>query len=173
MLFEPVERITKRILRQYNRHPEGWSVLVDNKGDVLVIGPSSGYRLKLVPLNPREYTGVGVRLGRSKGLRKIAKDIPPYGFRPLSREETRDLLSAIRRRGRPTDKRIKELLEMKPVPTWEIDEKRPEAVVTGPLVAHPNLSAISKGQKELEAKLAVEADKLFRRKYPLRARIYG
>jgi hypothetical protein len=62
---------------------------------------------------------------------------------------------------------------MKPVPTWEIDERRPEAVVTGPLVAHPNLSAISKGQRELEAKLAVEADKLFRRKYPLRARTYG
>lgn len=173
MLFESVEQITKRILYQYNRHPEGWSVLVDNKGDVLVIGPNSGYRLKLVPLNPKEYTGVGVRLGRSKGLRKIAKDIPPYGFRPLSHEETRDLLSAIRRRGRPTDKRIKELLEMKPVPTWEIDEKRPEAVVTGPLVAHPNLSAISKRQRELEAKLAVEADKLFRRKYPLRARTYG
>ena len=173
MLFEPVEQITKRILRQYNRHPEGWSVLVDNKGNVLVIGPSSGYRLKLVPLSPQEYTGVGVKFGRSKGLQKMVKNLPPYGFRPLSREETRDLLSTIHRKGRPTDKRIKELLEMKPVPTWEIDKKRPEAVVTGPLVAHPNLSAISKRQKELEAKLAVEADKLFRRKYPLRARTYG
>jgi hypothetical protein len=173
VIFEPVEQITKKILNQYNRHPEGWSVLVDSKGDVLVIGPSSGYRLKLVPLNPREYTGVGVRLGRSKGLREMVKDIPPYGFRPLSRQETRDLLSAIHRRGRPTNERIKKLLEMKPVPTWEIDERRPEAVVTGPLVAHPNLSAISKGQRELEAKLAVEADKLFRRKYPLRARTYG
>ena len=173
MLFEPVEQITKRILRQYNRHPEGWSVLVDNKGNVLVIGPSSSYRLKLVPLSPQEYTGVGVKFGRSKGLQKMVKNLPPYGFRPLSREETRDLLSTIHRKGRPTDKRIKELLEMKPVPTWEIDKKRPEAVVTGPLVAHPNLSAISKRQKELEAKLAVEADKLFRRKYPLRARTYG
>ena len=173
MLFEPVEQITRRILDQYNRHPEGWSVLVDSKGDVLVIGPSVGYRLKLVPLSPREYTGVGVRLGRSKGLQKMAKNIPAYGFRPLSREETRDLLSAIHQRGRPADKRIKKLLEMKPVPTWEIDEGRPEAVMTGPLVAHPNLSAISKSQRELEAKLAVEADKLFRRKYPLRAGIYG
>jgi len=173
VLFEPVEQITKRILRQYNRHPEGWSVLVDNKGNVLVIGPNSGYRLKLVPLSPQEYTGVGVKFGRSKGLQKMVKNLPPYGFRPLSREETRDLLSTIHRRGRPTDERIKELLEMKPVPTWEIDKKRPEAVVTGPLVAHPNLSAISKRQKELEAKLAVEADKLFRRKYPLRAGTYG
>lgn len=173
MLFEPVEQITKRILRQYNRHPEGWSVLVDNKGNVLVIGPSSSYRLKLVPLSPQEYTGVGVKFGRSKGLQKMVKNLPPYGFRPLSREETRDLLSTIHRKGRPTDKRIKELLEMKPVPTWEIDKKRPEAVVTGPLVAHPNLSAISKRQRELEVKLAVEADKLFRRKYPLRARTYG
>jgi hypothetical protein len=100
VIFESVEQITKKILSQYNRHPEGWSVLVDSKGDVLVIGPSSGYRLKLVPLNPREYTGVGVRLGKSKELREMVKDIPPYGFRPLSREETRDLLSAIHRRGR-------------------------------------------------------------------------
>lgn len=174
MIFEPVDQITSKILRQYNRHPEGWSVLVDNKGDVLVVGPSSGYRLKLVHLSPGEYTGVGVRFGRSQGLRKMVKNLPPYGFRPLSREETRDLLLVIHRRDRPTDERIKKLLEMKPVPTWEIDGgKSSGAVVTGPLVAHPNLSTISKRQKELEAKLAIEADKLFRKRYPLRARTYG
>lgn len=173
VIFEPVEQITNRILNQYNKHPEGWSVLVDSQRNVLVVGPSSGYRLKLIPLNPREYTGVGTRIAGSKRLRKIVEDVPPYGFRPLSHEETRNLLIAIHHKGKSRTKQINELLEMKPVPTWEIEKRSPEAVVAGPLIAHPNLSTISRRQRELEAKLAVEADKLFRKKYPLRARIYG
>ncbi len=173
MIFEPVDQIIRRIMGRYNRHPEGWSVLVDSKGDMLVVGPSSGYRLKLVHLSPGEYTGVGVRFGKSQGLRMMVKNLPQYGFRPLSREETRDLFLAINRGDKPADKRIKSLLEMNPVPTWDIDEGWPGAVVTGPLIAHPNLSMISRRQKELETRLAMEADKLFRRKFPLRAKTYS
>ena len=62
VLFEPIDQVTNRILDQYNRHPEGWSVLVDSQRNVLVVGPSSGYRLRLVPLNPQEYTGVGTKI---------------------------------------------------------------------------------------------------------------
>jgi len=56
---------------------------------------------------------------------------------------------------------------------WELEKKRPNAVLTGPVIAHLDLSTISKSQKELELKLTIEAEKLFRNKYPHRAAIYG
>lgn len=170
---EPVESLMSRILNQYNRKPEGWTVLTDHKGNVLVLGPKVGYRLKLIPLNPEEYTGVGTRIGGLKEMRRVAKGFPSYGFRSLSGTESKELLNTIHRGGTVQNKLIKELLGMKPVPTWELREKRPKVVLSGPVIAHPNLSAISKGQRELEARLAIEADKLFRKKYSQRAAIYG
>lgn len=170
---EPIELVIERILGQYNRKPEGWSVLTDQRGNVLVLGPGLGYRLKLIPLNPQEYTGVGARIRGSEEIQKIVEGIPSYGFRPLSREETRRLLEGVQQGGALQDKLIEKLLGTKPVPTWELQERRPEAILSGPVIAHPDLSAISRGQEELEKRLAVEAMKLFRKRYPLRAGIYG
>jgi hypothetical protein len=169
---EPIESLMRRIMRQYNEEPEGWSVLTDHKGSVLVLGSRMGYRLKLIPLNPQEYTGVGVRIGSTKELRKIVEGVPSYGFRPLSGMETKKLLSTIHQRGAVQHRLIQRLLGMKPVPTWELEKKVAKTVLTGPVIAHPNLSAISESQRELEMKLAVEADRVFRKKYPGRAAIY-
>lgn len=169
---EPIESLASKIMSQYNRDPEGWTVLTDYRGNVLVIGPKAGYRLKLIPLNPQEYTGVGVRIDGLKKMKRTLERDPSYGFRPLSSMEAKELLNASHQ-GHVQSKLIGKLLEMKPVPTWELDKEKPEAVLSGPIIAHPNLSAISRSQRELEAKLASEANKLFRRKYPQRAAIYS
>jgi len=169
---EPIESLMRRIIDQYNKKPEGWSVLTDHKGNVLVLGPRMGYRLKLIPLNPQEYTGVGVSIGDAKEIRKVVEGVPSYGFRPLSGMETKKLLSTIHQRDAVQNRLIKELLGIKPVPTWELQKKETKTVLGGPVITHPNLSAISKSQRELEVKLAVEAYKLFRKKYPGRAAIY-
>ncbi|MCK4434696.1 hypothetical protein KAU92_04335, partial [Candidatus Bathyarchaeota archaeon] len=68
---------------QYNKKPEGWTVLIDRKGNMLILNPRVGYRLKLVPLNPREYTGVGVKLNSLNEMQKVTEGVPSYGFRPL------------------------------------------------------------------------------------------
>ena len=171
--IEPVESLMRRILDQYNKKPEGWGVLTDHKGNVLVLGPRTGYRLKLIPLNPQEYTGVGVRISGIKKKRRIVEEFPSYGFRPLSSRETKELLNTFHQGSAIRNKRIKKLLGMKPVPTWELQRKELKAVLSGPVIAHPNLSAVSKSQRKLEMKLAVEADRLFRKRYPQRAAIYG
>jgi hypothetical protein len=158
-------------MNQYNKKPEGWTVLTDHKGNVLVLGPKTGYRLKLIPLNPQEYTGVGIEIDGPKEKRRVAEGVPSYGFRPLSNTETEELLNTAHQRY-TLNKLINKLLEIKPVPTGELKKKKPKAVLSGPVITHPNLSAISNSQKELESKLAVEADKLFRKKYPGRAAIY-
>ncbi len=173
MSAEPIESLMSRIMDQYNRKPEGWTVLADHKGNVLVMGPNVGYRLKLTPLNPQEYTGVGIMIDDLKEVRNAVKDVPSYGFRPLSYTETKELLKTIRQGDTLQNKLIKKLLGVKPVPALEIPKNDIGAILSGPIITHPNLSAISKGQKELESRLEMEADKLFRRKYPHRAAIYG
>jgi len=168
---EPIESLISRIMRQYDRKPEGWTVLTDHKGNVLILGPKAGYRLKLIPLNPQEYTGVGMKIDGLQEMRRLADGTPSYGFRPLSSTQAEELFNTFRQEAQ--SKLINEILKTKPVPTWQLRKKRPEAVLGGPVITHPDLSAISSSQRELEARLAVEADKIFRKKYPYRASIYG
>jgi hypothetical protein len=54
-----------------------------------------------------------------------------------------------------------------------LEKKKPKAVLNGPFIGHPDLSTISESQRELEAKLKIESLKLFKKKYPYRASIYG
>ncbi len=171
MSAEPIESLISKIMRQYDRKPEGWTVLTDHKGNVLILGPKTGYRLKMIPLSPQEYTGVGMKVDGLEEMRRVAEGVPSYGFRPLSRTEAEELLKTVQIGAQ--SKLIDRLLSVKPVPTWELRERRPGAVLGGPVIAHPDLSAISKSQRELEARLSLEADKVFRRKYPYRASIYS
>lgn len=170
--IEPIELLMKKIIRQYNRKTEGWSVFIDRKGNVLILSPKVGYRLKLVPLNPREYTGVGVRINGLDEMHLAMEGVPSYGFRPLSKGETGELLDAVHQGNTDKNELIKRLLMMEPVPTRELRKRGSGAVLSGPVIAHPNLNDISKSQRELEKKLTLEAYKLFRKKYPHRAAMY-
>jgi hypothetical protein len=161
----------KKILDKYNRKPEGWTVLVDFKGNMLVVGPEEGYRLKVIHLNPYEYTGVGIKVESPEKIQRSIEGGPSYGFRPLSSSQTEELLKNLHGEDFQ-NKLVRKVLETKPVPTWEL-KKKPRAFLGGPIIAHPNLTAISNSQRELEAKLAAAADKLFRKKYPHRAAIYS
>ena len=105
-------------------------------------------------------------------MRRAVEGAPSYGFRPLSSTETKELLNIVHQ-GIVQHRLIDKFLEKKPVPTWELESSRPDAVLSGPLIAHPNLSSTSKSQRALESRLAVEADKLFRKRHPHRAVIYS
>ena len=168
----PIELLIPKIMNQYNKQPVGWTVLTDPKGNVLVLGPNKGYMLKTLRLNPQEYTGVGTEIEDTEDLRRVVELGPSYGFRPFSKKEAEALIRNLSQRDKQ-NRLISQLLRKKPVPTWELEKKKPSAVVSGPIIAHPNLSAISKSQRELELKLKFEVDKLFRKKYPNRAAIYG
>ena len=172
MSFEPIEQVIERIMNLYNKNPGGWSVLIDQKGNMLVLGPRTGYKLRLIPINPREYTGVGVKIQGLEEIRETLRGIPSYGFRPLTRYKMKRFLDSIQQEGLIKEKLIRELFRIKPVPTREL-QVRTEAILSGPIITHPDLSAVSKGQRELEARLTMEAERLFRMKYPSRARIYG
>jgi len=169
---EPVGRVTEEILSQYNRRPKGWSVLADQRGNVFVLGPSSSYWLRLIWVNPYEYTGVGIKVDDSEKMRSIVEGAPSYGLRPLPRGSIQKILRAFQRNGSVEGGLAEELLSIKPVSTGELQKRRPDAVLSGPIITHRDLSAISEGQRRLERRLALEAEKLFRKKYPLRSGMY-
>jgi hypothetical protein len=159
-----------KIINRYNDQPEGWSVLMDHKGNLLVLGPNNGYMMRIIPINPQEHTGVGVKIDNSQEIRNFLKGAPSYGFRPLSTRQTKKLLNDFRRG--EEQRSISELLDKKPLSISELQKKKPKMVLGGPYIRHPDLSTISKSQRLLEARLKIESEKLFRKKYPLRASIY-
>jgi len=137
--IEPLERISESILAKYNKNPNRWSVLADHRGNLLVLGPEVSFRLKLVPLSPDRHIGVGVEISRPKGILRVVEGTASYGFRPLSRDEGARLLEAIRQ-GDLERGLVRRLLGISPVSTREIQEMKPEMVVGGPVILHPDLS---------------------------------
>jgi hypothetical protein len=169
---EPIESIVNKIKNGYNKHPVGWTVLSDLKGNILVLGPNEGYMLRMISLNPQEQTGVGIEIDGLHETRKLLRGAPSYGFRPLSNRKAEEILNSFSYTER-RNKLISEILERKPVSSSEIENNKLKGVLSGPIIAHPDISTISERQKELEFKLKIEAEKIFRKKYPYRASIYG
>jgi hypothetical protein len=170
--FEPIEKVIERIINLYNENPRDWRVLIDRRGNALILGPEIGYKLRLIHINPQEYTGVGVKI---QGLEEIQENlihVPSYGFRPLTKYRTKTFLDSIKNQDQRQEKLVRELFKIKPVPTPKLQGET-ETILSGPIITHPDLSIISKGQRKLEARLTMEAERQFRLKYPSRARIYG
>ena len=65
---EPAEKIVPRIIEQYSERPRGWHIMNTPRGEVLVLSSDSAFQLKLIPLNPREFTGAGVELPESNDI---------------------------------------------------------------------------------------------------------
>ena len=168
---EPFELITRDITKKYNDNPLGWKILLDHKGTMLVLGPRKGYMLKLISLSPEEQTGVGIRIESLDEIRKLVDGLPFYGFRPLSLLQAKKLITEFRCEKQSNI--ISKILMQKPIRTTEIENKEPRVVLQGPVISHPDLSTISRRQSELESKLRIEAEKLFRKRYPKRAEIYS
>jgi hypothetical protein len=169
---EPLDSLLKEILSRYNENPRGWRVFADAKGNMLVLGPGTGYRLKFLSLNPADVMGVGVDISMDEA-QGMPLGVPSYGYRPLSHGDVAQLFSSLHRNGPVPQGLIDGLLGIRPVPTWDLKGESSRGVLTGPIIAHPDLASISRGQRELDAKLTLEVDKLFRAKYPFRAGIYG
>ena len=168
---EPIESLMPRILSKYNRKPSGWIVLTDRHQNVLVLGPKTGYRLKLIQLNPSKFTGVGVSIRNTQKIRKQVEGSPSYGFRPLSSSAVEQLITSGDSGHIPRDL-VNEFFNLSPVPLGDLNKTRPKAILSGPVLVHPNLNVLSTSQKKLDAKLSYEADKLFKTKYSYRAEMY-
>ena len=113
MVTEQIESLMPKIVKRYNNHPGGWNVLIDYKGNLLILGPNEGYMLKMIPLDPQKYTGVGMKISDPDEMQRLVGGAPSYGFRPLSTRNTERILDSFRR-GEDQHKLISKLLEKDP-----------------------------------------------------------
>lgn len=171
MSTQPIDSLSKKIINRYNKQPVGWSILRDLKGNVLIVGPKKGYMLKVVTINPQEYTGVGMEIENPNDIRTLLKGAPQYGYRPLRKGQAKELLNSFQQ-SQTHNNLLSNILKRKPVPTWELRKNKPSLILNGPIIGHPDLSTISKSQRKLDIKLKIEAQKLFKTKYPNRAEMY-
>lgn len=172
MEIKALEDSIKEILEGYNKRPKGWQFISDPMGNLLALGPEVGYRLKLMMINPNENLGVGVKIQDVEPIRRSIGAEFDSGFRPLDQDLSRALLSAISENRINSSDLLKRILQIDPVPVHELDRSDLGAILGGPFIAHPDLRYISKSQMELDSRLSAELDRLFMKKYPLRAGIY-
>jgi len=168
---EPAEELIPRIMREYSRRPGGWHILNTPDGDMLIVGPRSAFQLRLIPLSPTDFTGVGVEISPDiEGLSNI-RSAPSFGLRPLSDDDLQVLFDAMTGQLTSPD-RVEQIIRRDPVAPTEIDAKRYSHVLSGPVLTRPNLSSVDSTLLELRDKLEQSAREIFRRKYPLRSGMY-
>lgn len=157
-------------MKRYNKNPVGWTIFRDYKGTILISGPNDGYMLKLITINPHEYTGVGMRIKNHEQIQKLTQGTPKYGYRPIPNSRAIELLDSMQD-SKKQNAIITEILENNPLPTWKLKRKT-GLILNGPILAHPDLSSISERQRKLDLKLKIEAQRIFNKKYPYRAEMY-
>ena len=157
--------MVKEIIREYDKKPENWQVLVGRSPrgfyDIIFSNPEVVWQLKLDTIYKPNPMGFGVKLDVDPSKIQI-ESFPPYGFRPISPQiidmikrqvSTREIAAVL----------MKSIADSPPVSTDKI--KSPIAAV-GPYIQRPTLEPVSQKQKELSIKIDKELEKLMRERYP-------
>ena len=170
---EPAEKIVPRIVKQYTENPRGWHIMNTPLGEVLVLSPDSAFQLKLIPLNPFEFTGAGVELPRSSKTIEEIRSSPEFGLRPIDEKDLQGILTAL---GSPqgTSPEIQEILRRAPVSLEDLSAKEHAAdhILRGPVLLRPDLSSLSPELLKMQMTLDRSAQKTFRNRFPMRAGMY-
>jgi len=176
MEIEPLDVLMRKIIDKYNQNPEGWNVLTDQNNNLVILDPEkAGYQIKLIQINPYKYTGVGTRITETEDLQQITQGTHSYGFRALTAKNTDQLINLMQYKENIQKQILQKVLDVKPLPLSEIEKRKVDAVISGPYthINSSNLTMISPGQRELDRRLSLEGNRLFRKQYPIRSSIYG
>ncbi len=165
--FVLADKIKKDFLKRYNRDPSDWSIIqgIDEKKfiNTFILNPEESWFIKEFPVNPYKTLGLGTPIDIKKDIiRRFSK--PGFGFRSLPE----DIVDRISKNSNLEIKKIiLDALMQPPKPLKDLEDK---IVLGGPLfVSEKNVSdigLISEEQRKLDRKLAIELEKLVRRKYP-------
>ena len=170
-MIEPVDEIVPRILQRYSERPRGWRILSTPVGDMLVLGPDSAFQMKLIPLNPMEFTGAGVELPSGKHLDSMTTS-PEFGFRPLHDSDIQSILESISSPDliRPE---IDSIIKRAPLSMAELNTSSARHILSGPILTRPDLRALNPAVLKTQTSLERKARSIFRDRYPMRAGMYG
>ena len=169
--IEPADEIVPRILEQYSNSPRGWRVLSTPIGDMLVVGPESAFQLKLISINPQEFTGAGIEIPESNATIDSLRASPEYGLRPLDRTDIRSLIDVM---SNPTAAhlQLESIINRELIHPRDLSKTKAEHLLTGPVFTRPELGSMSHEIRDIQASLEVSAQKIFRKKYPMRAGMF-
>jgi hypothetical protein len=169
---EPAEKIVPRILEQFAERPRGWHIMNTPRGEVLVLSSDSAFQLKLIPLNPQEFTGAGVELPESNDIVDSIRTSPEFGLRPLSETDLQGIASSMRNE-EGTRQEIGEILSRTPLSLEDLSANQSSHILRGPVLTLPDLGSLSPEMLKMQMTLDRSAQKTFRKKYPMRAGMYG
>ena len=167
---EPIEKIMPRILKQYSERSRGWHIMNTPRGEMLVLSSDSAFQLKLIPLNPYEYTGAGVELPESSETAESIRSSPEFGLRPLDETDLHGIINSLTGSSEP-GLNIEDILKRTPKPIKDIS---PEAshILRGPVLTRPDLGSLSPELLKRQISLDRSAERRFRKRYPERAGMY-
>ncbi|MHA2377786.1 MAG: hypothetical protein ACXADO_05835 [Candidatus Thorarchaeota archaeon] len=168
---EPVEDIVPRILERFEKEPRGWRVMHTPRGEMLVVGPESVFQLKLISLNPFEFTGSGIEMTDDDSAVKSVRSTPEFGFRPLSDVDIRRIVESLIDSSKPRFD-FGEVIKREPISPSKIRSSSVEHLLSGPVLTRPDLRSLSPEVLRIQETLDRSAMRTFRRRYPERAGMF-
>jgi hypothetical protein len=126
--------------------------------------------LKLIQLSPYEFTGAGVELPESNDTAESIRSSPEFGLRPLKETDLQGLFNALTGSTEPSIS-IGDILKRTPK---SIDDLSLESshILRGPVLTRPDLGSLGPELLKRQLSLDRSADRIFRKKYPMRAGMY-
>lgn len=141
------------------------------RGEMLILSSDSAFQLKLIPLNPYEFTGAGVELPESSDAVESIRSSPEFGLRPLSESDLHGILNSIT--GEPGPKiNLDEILKRTPRSIDDLSADLSSPILRGPVLVRPDLGSLSPEILQRQLSLDRSAEKTFRKRYPERAGMY-
>ncbi|MHA1771280.1 MAG: hypothetical protein ACTSYL_06620 [Candidatus Thorarchaeota archaeon] len=169
--IEPAEEIIERIMSQYSQEPRGWHVLNTPTGDLLVLGPHSTFQLRLIDLNPAEFTGVGMELHAPPESISHFRSAPDFGLRGLSNTDLGNLVKALHGDSLAMEQ-ARDILNREPLPPSEVESKNIDHILSGPVFTRPDLVSLDPTIASITHQLSESARDLFHKKYPMRSGMF-
>ena len=167
---EPIEKIMPRILKQYSERPRGWHIMSTPRGEMLVLSSDSAFQLKLIPLNPFEYTGAGVELPESSDTAESIRASPEFGLRPLDETDLHGIINSLTGSSEP-GLSVADILKRTPRSIEDLSSSASH-ILRGPVLTRPDLGSLSPEVLKRQLSLDRSAERTFRRRFPERAGMY-
>ena len=160
-----------RIVKQYSERPRGWHIMRTPRNEMLVLSSDSAFQLKLIPLNPYEFTGAGAELPESCDIVDTIRSSPEFGLRPLSESDLHGIMNSVTGDKGPKLS-LDDLLKRTPRTIEDISADTPSPILRGPVLMRPDLGSLS--PEILKRQLSVDrsAERTFRKRFPERAGMY-
>ena len=168
MKIRPAEEITKDVTREYEKDKNGWGLTIGRKSglyDVLMEHGTSVWQIKTDTLYKPDSMGLGVKFEDVKI--PSSHVLPPnFGIRPGYADIMERYEKEMEFMGSLSEETIRKILSSPLTTNSELKDSGALMAFTGPLkFSSSPLATISEAQRELDAQMESDLNRMMRRKY--------